>query len=344
MATMRDVARLAGVSKATVSFVVNESKPVLPETRARVEAAMVELDFRRNVLARALASRRTRIIALMYPAADHRLGISALRIITSAATTASERGYSLVLWTLSNDDASQVRELLRGGLVDGVVLMEVQLEDARVAELSESNIPFALIGRTDNSSTIPFVDIDFEQTVRDSLDYLTSLGHTKIALVMADLEGTHLEGYGSFVRTEEAFRTQTAERQIASTVVSAPASISGGQAAVDLVFSELADATAIIVANEDAAPALVSELIRQGKRVPDDVSVLSILTTPELTAISHPRLSAMNIPQDQVGRLGVTALVDQLDGVTPSISQTLITCVLEVNGTTALAASESPRS
>jgi DNA-binding LacI/PurR family transcriptional regulator len=343
MATMRDVALLAGVSKATVSFVVNGTKPVLPETRARVEEAMVELDFRRNVLARALASRRTRIIALLYPAADHRLGINALRIITSAATTASERGYNLVLWTVSND-ATQLLELLGGGLVDGVILMEVQLEDARIEVLTESGIPFALIGRTNNSAELRFVDIDFEQTVRDGLDYLASLGHVEIALVMAELEGTHLEGYGSFARTEEAFRAQTAERNIASTVVSVPASLRGGQLAADTVLAALPNVTAIVVANEDAAPGLVSALVAAGKRVPEDISVLSILTTPELAAIAHPVLSTINVPQQQLGRIAVSTLVDELDGISSGVSQTLVTGQLEIGGTTARAATDPTQS
>jgi len=71
--TMREVAEAAGVSIATVSFVVNNSKRVAPETRERIERAMTELGFRRNIVARALASRRTQIIALVYPVLEHRL-------------------------------------------------------------------------------------------------------------------------------------------------------------------------------------------------------------------------------------------------------------------------------
>src|SRR5918998_5728985 len=93
--TMREVAAAAGVSIATVSFVVNNSKPVAPETRERIERAVAELGFRRNVVARALVSRRTRIIALAYPMVEHRLGGSASEFITSAAQAASAAGYHL---------------------------------------------------------------------------------------------------------------------------------------------------------------------------------------------------------------------------------------------------------
>jgi DNA-binding LacI/PurR family transcriptional regulator len=94
---MRDVARLADVSIATVSFVINDTKPVAPATRARVEEAMLQLGYRRNALGRALASKRTRIIALLYPALQRRLSETAVKFFTSATQTAKDLGYNLVL-------------------------------------------------------------------------------------------------------------------------------------------------------------------------------------------------------------------------------------------------------
>jgi DNA-binding LacI/PurR family transcriptional regulator len=145
--TMREVAEAAGVSIATVSFVVNNSKRVTPETRERIERVMAELGFRRNVVARALASRRSRIIALVYPMLAHRLAGSVTEFITSAARAASAASYHLVVWPVGND-GSELAALVGQKLVDGVLLMEVQLDDARVVALRELDIPFALIGRT----------------------------------------------------------------------------------------------------------------------------------------------------------------------------------------------------
>ncbi len=123
MVTMRDVAKRAGVSIATVSFVLNDTKPVTPATRQRIEQAMTELGFRRNVVARALASRRTRIIAMAYPALDHRFGFSAAEFFTSAADAARKQDYHLVLWPVGND-GGELTELVgqctgRRGRADG---------------------------------------------------------------------------------------------------------------------------------------------------------------------------------------------------------------------------------
>ncbi len=98
MATMQQVADRAGVSIATVSFVVNGTKYVTPATTAKVTAAMRELKFRGNVVARALASRRTRIIALLFPTTGNRFSPTTSEFFMSAAERASERGYHLVLW------------------------------------------------------------------------------------------------------------------------------------------------------------------------------------------------------------------------------------------------------
>jgi len=96
MVTMRDVAQRAGVSIATVSFLLNDTKPVTAATRARIEQAMVELGYRRNMVARALASRRTHIIAMAYPALEHRFGMSTAEFFTSAAEAARKQDYHLV--------------------------------------------------------------------------------------------------------------------------------------------------------------------------------------------------------------------------------------------------------
>ena len=101
-ATMQDVADRAGVSIATVSFVVNNTKNVTPQTRARIEQAMADLGFRRNLVARALASRRTRIVALVMAALDHGIRGAGSDFVVGAAREASESDYHLVVYP---DDA-----------------------------------------------------------------------------------------------------------------------------------------------------------------------------------------------------------------------------------------------
>ena len=134
------------------------------------------------MVGRALASRRTRVVALVYPAMEHKLGASGMEFVTSAARTASAAGYHLVLWPVSND-ADELTELVGQGLVDGVLLMEVQLEDARVEVLRATRTPFALIGRSADLTGLVYVDIDFDRTMEQAVDHLIGLGHRHLVLV-----------------------------------------------------------------------------------------------------------------------------------------------------------------
>jgi DNA-binding LacI/PurR family transcriptional regulator len=314
--TMREVAEAAGVSIATVSFVVNNSKRVAPETRSRIERVMTELGFRRNIVARALASRRTQIIALVYPVLEHRLSGSITEFITSAARAASAAEYHLVVWPVGND-GSELAALVGQKLVDGVLLMEVQLDDAREAALRKLDIPFALIGRTRDVTGLHYVDIDFDASVKMAMDHLAALGHNQIVLVNGSQEGESFASYGPYVRSEIAYRELCAQRGIEPVVLRCQQTVrSGREAAMELVATA-PDTTAVIIADEVAAAGLVAELARTGREVPSDISVMSILSSLDMAAICNPPLTTVTAPGTELGRLGVEALLRQLVGGPP---------------------------
>jgi DNA-binding LacI/PurR family transcriptional regulator len=333
MVTMRDVAHRAGVSIATVSFVLNDTKPVTAATRERIEQAMAELGFRRNMVARALASRRTRIIAMAYPALEHKFGGAATEFFIGAAEAARSQEYHLVLWPVSND-GGELTELVGQGLVDGVVLMEVQLDDPRVSVLKGTGTPFALIGRTTNLDGLAYVDIDFDTTVSEAVRYLYDLGHRQLVLVSGSVADLSFRNYGPYVRTEAAYRRVTAEYGIETVVKECTHSAQAGREAAAGIIRDRPGTTAVLAVNEFAALGLVSGLNRLGRVVPADVSVLSLLTSPEMGALSEPELSIMRSPGPELGRLGADALIRKLEGTDPLPPQ-LVPCVLEIGGSTA---------
>ncbi len=316
MVTMRDVADRAGVSIATVSFLLNDTKPVTAATRARIEQAMTELGYRRNAVARALASRRTHIIAMAYPALEHRFKLSSAEFFTSAAEAVREEHYHLVLWPVGNDGI-ELRELLGQRLVDGVVLMEVQLDDPRVAVLQQTGTPFALIGRTTELEGLSHVDIDFDTTVRDAIDHVYQLGHRELLLVSGDLSDPRFRTYGPWVRTEAAYRRIAAEYGLRVDVVSCNDTTQAGQEAAARIVAEHPEATAILVLNEYATLGIVSGLRRLGHAVPADFSVVALLMVPETAALADPELTYLRTPGPELGRLGTDALLRQLENAAP---------------------------
>ncbi len=334
MATMREVAHLAGVSVATVSFVVNDTKPVSEATRARVESAMDELGFRRNVLARALASQRTRIIAIAFPSEEHRLGSTALSIITAAAGAAADRGHSVVLWPVGYEDG-RLEEYVRGGLVDGVLLMEVRADDPRVPVLERLDVPFGLIGRTRTDETLPYVDLDFALAAVDGVEHLRSLGHRHIALVVGEARDHAYGGYGPILRTTEAYERHMTALGLTPVVIESTHDPLGGVSAAQRIAREHPDVTGVLVLNEAALFGFLSGIVRAGYSVPESISILGLATSADNVAIADPVLSTIVAPGTEVGVLAVTGMIDALEGHSDRPTQALVRCRLQPAGSTA---------
>ncbi|TDC90909.1 LacI family transcriptional regulator [Nonomuraea deserti] len=325
MVTMRDVAERANVSIATVSFVINGTKRVAPETRARIEAAIEELDYRRNVVARALASSRTRILALLHPDLEARPNATVIQFVMSAAHGARERGYDLVLWPVNDDE--QMSHLLAGGLVDGALLMEVQIRDSRVDRLVASRVPFALIGRTENDD-LPYVDIDFATTIDEAVGHLRSFGHERIALVTQRTKAGPGDEPGRIMRAEAAYLDATSALGRPPAVIPVEGTSAGGREAARTLHDGFPDATAVILVNEGASAGLVKGSRALGRSIPDDLSIISASTTRELGEMIEPSLTVMAAPAPQLGRLAADALIDQLEGVQEAPPHLLIPCTL----------------
>ncbi|WP_129662606.1 LacI family DNA-binding transcriptional regulator [Phytoactinopolyspora endophytica] len=333
MATMNDVAKLAGVSVSTVSYALTGVRPVGDKTRARIQAAMDELGYQPNAIARSLASRRTRIIALLFPAIEHGLSGAALEFVTAAAEAAREQGYHLVLWPIGNDEVSETRDLIQQRLADGVVVMEVRLEDPRVTLLGQSTTPFTLIGRTAEPAGLDHADIDFDATVAGAIDHLVELGHRSIAFLSRS-SASRDSGYGPAVRTEEAFEKYMTDRDLPVVIRHCEGTADAGRTALTELTVAHPDLTALVTMNDPATFGAMAELLDRGHRIPDDVSVLSIVSSPKVGALSHPRLTTMCAPGTELGRLGVTSLIERIEGTQAAPLHELIPCRLDVQATT----------
>lgn len=306
MATMQDVARRAGVSIATVSFVVNASKPVSPETAERVREAMRELSYRPHALARALARRRSMMIAIVYPLVPSRPLNTATTFLAGAAEVAAESGYSIVLWPTVGG-AEKLADLRADGLLDGVVLMQVTSDDERVAVLRDSGTPFALLGRTRDPSSLDWVDIDFEGMVEEALERLTALGHRRVALVLGPEGGAD---FGPYARTREAFERAAAARDLTAALLHCEETPAGGRALARSLDPEAA--TAVLVINGGAAVGFAHELRHRGVRVPEDLSIVLLASDPDVADLADPALDLLVAPGHALGRRGVEALLARL--------------------------------
>lgn len=328
MATIADVARHAGVSVSTVSYALSGSRPISANTRARVEASMKQLGYQPNAIARSLAARRTHVIALVYPEVERGVGGTGGEFVRAAAEHARELGYQLVLWPFRSNEGREVRNLARQGMADGVLLMEVVSDDQRVRMLEDANIPYAMIGRTRDVETRPSVDIDFDATVEQAVDHLAALGHTHIGFInhsqaMIDV------GYGPAIRVAAAFDRVAAERGLVAWSRACEDSPVVGRAVTADLLATDPELTAIVTMNELATFGVYAELAARGLTIPDDVSVLGIVSSPGVGTLTYPPLTTMHSPGTELGHLAVDCLLAQLHPKRGAVPNQLIPCVLE---------------
>lgn len=330
---MQDVARHAGVSLSTVSYALSGARPVSEATKQRIHEAMRELGFQPNAMARGLASRRSSTVALVIPAAESGFGGTVAEFVSSAAETARGNGYHLVLWPFAAHQAEEIRDLVGQGMADGVLLMEVGLQDARVEALRAAGVPFTMIGRTQDPEEMSYVDIDFARTTEEAVGHLVDLGHRRIGFLNHSA-ASHEAGYAPTIRADEGFRAAMERRGLRPETALSDESPSAGRAAmVDLLGRE-PGMTAVVTMNEMATFGAIVELQGRGVSIPEDFSVLSIVTSPGVGALSNPPLTTMHAPGAELGRLAVQALLDQIEGSLHPPSPVLLTCRLEHGAST----------
>lgn len=332
MPTMIDVAKRAGVAVSTVSYAINGTRPITDETRQRVFQAMEELGYRPNMLARGLVTKRSRIVALLFPTSGRGLGLTELGFVTGAADAAREHNYNLVLWPLDVADTNQLRELVQQGLVDGVIVMEVHTHDPRIDLLRELEIPFTLIGRTSDAERSNYVDIDFAQTMQDAVAHLVHLGHTHIGFVNHSRE-KYAAGYGPAVQTQVGFARAMAAHQLTPYSRFSPTNPQGGYDAFEGLLTEDPDLSAVIAMNERAIPGILQAIAEHGWSVPDNFSLVSVVSSQNVAHMSIPPLTSLDSPNVELGWLGTERLIQQLEGAGEhELSSDLLPCRLVVRG------------
>jgi DNA-binding LacI/PurR family transcriptional regulator len=214
--TLQDVAQKAGVSMKTVSRVVNEEKTVAEETRQQVIQTIQELGYVPHVKAQRLASGKTRSIVLHFPLSDPGLffNLIGMDFITGVALGAAKEDYYFSLMTGSLTSGGLMK-LCRGAQADGLILMQIAMQDWRVEFLRENEFPFVMHGRCANNDGLSFVDLDFEYAMMEAYAHLTSLGHQHIGFLTYP-EDWRVKGLGPAVHTLQGFKAAPKKYEVDS--------------------------------------------------------------------------------------------------------------------------------
>ncbi|OKJ04351.1 LacI family transcriptional regulator [Streptomyces sp. CB01249] len=311
MVTLAEVAQHAGVSASTVSYVLSGKRSISVATRERVEQSIQQLGYHPNAGARALASSRSNIIALMVPLRTDMYVPVMMEIAIAVATTARTHGYDVLLLT-GEEGPAAVRRIAGSSLADAMILMDVELHDERLPLLRETDRAAVLIGLPADTTGLTCVDLDFEATGALCVEHLAGLGHREIA-VIGEAAAVYERHTGFAERTVDGVRAKAQEAGVR--VLHRPCE--GGYAAMaqtlSRIFDERPGTTGFIVQNEAAVEPLLNLLRQQGKAVPEDVSVVAICPEQVATQASV-RLTSVAIPAQEMGRRSVEHVVAKLSG------------------------------
>lgn len=310
----REIARLARVSQATVSRVLNNDPQVNKELRQRVLAVVEALGYVPDARAQSLRAQRTRLLGLVVHRSPAALAqdpfFSAL--IASIIDQAGKQGYHLCV-----DAARTVRgqraiyeELLRTRRVDGLILVESETRDERIARLSAEGFPFVLIGRYEPEDAIYTVDNDNVGAARMATEYLIQRGRRRIAYIggPAGLTVTRdrLQGY------REALEAHGIPYDTRLVTFGAFSEQGGARAMSELLcLSQPPDA--VLALDDVLAIGAMREAQRRGLRVPDDVALVGFNDTL-LGAFVEPSLTSVAIDIPALARAATQRLIDLIEG------------------------------
>jgi len=300
---IKEVARRARVSTATVSRTINGSAKVTPETAARVRAAIQELDFYPNTNARALGSGRSNFYGLI---------ISDLtnpffpEIAKAFEDVADEHGQEVLMANTNYDPARMESSVLRmlQRKVDGVAILTSEMDDKLIRKLSGRKIPIVFLDIGSPGPGISVVRIDYAGGVDQGMDHLIGLGHRRFAFISGPLQlASALTRFRAF--NEGMTRNHLITHQ--ALIREGNHRVDGGHDAMARILESGARPTAVIASNDLTAIGAMGAIHERGLRVPEDISVLGY-DDIQLSAFTQPTLTTIRLPRDEIARLAFHAL------------------------------------
>jgi DNA-binding LacI/PurR family transcriptional regulator len=319
-ATIVDVAVRAGVSKSTVSHALSGKRPISAKTRQRIHEAIEELGYRPNPVAQRLATgQKSRTVAFVFPLLAPNIAGLEMKFISGSANTINRAGYAFLLLThLDHRHMDSLEQFAQSGLVDGFILMQVQLHDPRVELLQHLKTPFVLVGRCADNTNLFYVDANIELAIRQCVEHLTGLGHQTLAYLHQDSRD-----FGFMVRALDNFAAACHSFGVRPLTRSCTLSPDNGEAAINKLLEQHPDVTAVIVWNDTATLGVVQGAQARGLHIPDDLSIICF----DYSTISNLipfRPTVVDIRGELIAAQAAEMMIDLIEHRSIEASQVLI--------------------
>ena len=319
--SLRDVAREAKVSVATVSMVLNGNPRISRATSLKIQRLVERMGYQPNRLAQSLSSRYTNVIAIMLPALRHAFADAYFgEVISGISDRADKLGYKIMLEMAKPEfiaDKQHIR-IFERRYVDGVLCLGTTDLSTYVSDFAAASCPAMLVDNVISNSTLDHVVCDYRSGAEQMMDYLLQLGHRKIALITAAPDI-------STARTvKEVYCTKLANigtNPPAHWIVDGRFTEEGGANAAAQLLTAAPEITAIFAANDKMALGAMHQLAKSGIRVPADISVVGF-DDLQHAAFVNPSLTTVHLPLYEVGGLALEKLIDRIRGRSEPVSDT----------------------
>ncbi|MGW7041450.1 LacI family DNA-binding transcriptional regulator [Streptomyces avermitilis] len=332
-ARLADIAAQAGVSKATVSRVLNGARGVATDTRESVLAALDVLGYERPLR---LRQRRADLVGLITPELDNPIFPAFAQVIGQALT---RQGYTPVLATQTPGGSTEdeLSEMLVSRGVSGIIFIsglhaDTTADTQRYDQLRAQHVPFVLINGFSSKITAPFVSPDDRAAMRLAVTHLTELGHTRIGLALGPKRFVpvqrKIEGFQAGMREQLGLSADESQELVQHSLYT----LEGGQAAAAALIGQ--GCTAVVCASDMMALGAVRAARQQGLDVPKDVSVIGFDDSP-LIAFTDPPLTTIRQPVQSMGQVAVNALLEEIAGTPAPHTEFVFLPELVVRGSTA---------
>jgi len=315
MVTRAEVAKKAGVSASTVTYALTGKRSIKPETREKILRVVAELNYVPHFAAGALAGGKSKTLAMLFPGSAAGISPVALQYITGAVNAASARGYALILWPADNADMQQIATLAKSGLLGAVLLMEIQLADARVAYLLEQEVPLTMIGRTQDPSELNYVDRDFEEVARRAITYFNELGYKKIAFLTQASEKKTSNPRGVDKRFQSAILSNAKSHGIKAFEIPSLNDPNSGRLAYQVMRKKHKEIKAVLALPDLATIGFINGAHEEGLRIPEDLSIISVNTPKAQINMSWPKLTTVDLPAYEMAASAINITIDELEGI-----------------------------
>lgn len=310
--TLDDVAKQAGVSRATVSRVVNDYPHVSEKVRKHVQNILDETGYNPNIAARSLASQRTGNIGLVFPNSIHNFFTDPYypRLTEGIAYACNQNDYTLSLFIFHTEELEKklIPRLTRGGLVDGLVIQATGIDDDILSKIDAGDVPFVVAGRPLSLPEASYIDVDNVTGAYNAVAHLMRTGRKQIGTITGGQETSagldRLEGYKLALRE----RNGNVDENL---IVQGDFTEDGGYYATKQLLKN-EDLDAIFVASDTMAIGALKALRDQSLSIPDDVAVVGYDDLPPARS-AVPPLTTVRQPIRRFGIKAMEILIDIIE-------------------------------